>query len=59
MTRGPFTPPIVLYVIRGLTEPIRGSPSAEGIATAEDSGLESAVSPVREYAVELSETQFR
>ena len=45
MTSGPFTPPIVLYVIRGLTELIRGSPSAEGIAMAEDAELDLAASP--------------
>ena len=41
MTRGPFTPPIVLYVIRGLMESIRGSSFAEGIAKADGAGHES------------------
>lgn len=31
MTNGPLTPPIVLYVMRGFTEAIRGSSSTEGI----------------------------
>jgi hypothetical protein len=59
MTSGPFTPPIVLYVIRGLTAPIRGSPAAEGISAVEDAGLRSVASPVMEYAGTLSDMQFQ
>jgi hypothetical protein len=59
MTRGPFTPPIVLYVIRGLTTPIRGSPAAEGISAAEDAGLGLVALPVMEYAETLSDMQFQ
>jgi hypothetical protein len=59
MTRGPFTPPIVLYVIRGLTTPIRGSPAAEGISVAENAGFRSVSSQVMEYAETLSEMQLQ
>jgi hypothetical protein len=58
MTRGPFTPPIVLYVIRGLTGPIRGSPAAEDISVAEDAGFKLAASPVMKYVETLLEVQL-
>lgn len=57
ITRGPFTPPIVWYVIRGLITPIRGSPAAEGISAAEDAGFRLVASPVIKYVETLSEMQ--
>jgi hypothetical protein len=59
MTRGPFTPPIVLYVIRGLTTPILASSAAEGISAAENAELRSVASPVVEYVETLSEMQLQ
>jgi hypothetical protein len=58
MTRGPFTPPIVLYVMRGLTAPIRGSPAAEDISAAEDAEFRLTASPVMKYVETLLEVQL-